>query len=128
MLHERVILLTVADERRAARPSEERVERRAARPGVLPPDAPLRLHGGARHPAALAEGGAGGLPIELEDTTFFLGIETLLATRRPGMPLWRERLFVLMSRNAVRATIVLQDSAGTRGRDRDAGRTVTSRR
>jgi len=27
----------------------------------------------------------------------------LLATRRPGLPLWRERLFVLIARNAVRA-------------------------
>jgi KUP system potassium uptake protein len=37
-------------------------------------------------------------------TTFFLGIETLIPTRRPGMPLWRERLFVFTARNAVRAT------------------------
>jgi KUP system potassium uptake protein len=39
----------------------------------------------------------------MNDTTFFLGLETLLATRRPGLPLWRERLFVLISRNALRA-------------------------
>ena len=45
-----------------------------------------------------------GLPIAPQDTTYFLGTETLLATKRPGMPLWRERLFVLMSRNALRAT------------------------
>ena len=38
------------------------------------------------------------------DITYFLGTETLLATDRPGLPLWRERLFVLMSRNALRAT------------------------
>ena len=38
------------------------------------------------------------------DTTFFLGRETLLATSRPGMALWRERLFGLLSRNARRAT------------------------
>ena len=30
-------------------------------------------------------------------------METLLATRRPGMPLWQERLFVWIARNAVRA-------------------------
>jgi len=43
-------------------------------------------------------------PVDLEHTTFFLGIETLLLSDRPGMPLWKERLFVLLSRNAVRAT------------------------
>ena len=34
----------------------------------------------------------------------FLGRETLIVTRAPGMAMWRERLFVLMARNAVRAT------------------------
>jgi KUP system potassium uptake protein len=36
--------------------------------------------------------------------TYFLGRETLIVTRHPGMAIWRERLFVLMARNAVRAT------------------------
>jgi K+ transporter len=45
-----------------------------------------------------------GFKIDLNETTFFLGLETLLATRRPGLPLWRERLFVLIARNAVRPT------------------------
>ena len=34
----------------------------------------------------------------------FLGRETLIVTKAPGMAMWRERLFVLMARNAVRAT------------------------
>jgi KUP system potassium uptake protein len=45
-----------------------------------------------------------GLDIPIEGTTFFLGRETLLASDRPGMALWRERLFSFMSRNALRAT------------------------
>jgi KUP system potassium uptake protein len=55
-------------------------------------------------PGALAAGAAHGLPIDVEHTTFFLGVETLLATEREGMAKWRERLFAVMSRNAVRAT------------------------
>jgi len=39
-----------------------------------------------------------------EDVTFFLGRETIIPTKRRGMAPWRERLFVLMSRNAQRAT------------------------
>jgi KUP system potassium uptake protein len=35
--------------------------------------------------------------------TYFLGKETVLATEIPGMQLWRERLFVLMHRNATSA-------------------------
>jgi KUP system potassium uptake protein len=38
------------------------------------------------------------------ETTYFLGRETLIATRRKGMALWREHLFAVMSRNARPAT------------------------
>ena len=40
--------------------------------------------------------------------TFYLGRETLLATGRPGMALWRERLFAFMSRNAQRPTLYFE--------------------
>ena len=45
-----------------------------------------------------------GLVVDEGDITYFLGRETILVTDRPGMAKWREQLFVLMSRNAVRAT------------------------
>lgn len=38
------------------------------------------------------------------ETSYFLGRETLIASRKPGMALWREKLFALMSRNARTAT------------------------
>jgi KUP system potassium uptake protein len=38
------------------------------------------------------------------EVSYFLGRETLLPTRKPGMALWRERLFVWLSRNAQTAT------------------------
>ncbi len=45
------------------------------------------------------------LEIEVAETTFFLGQETILASDRlPGMSLWRERLFGAMARNATKAT------------------------
>jgi KUP system potassium uptake protein len=44
------------------------------------------------------------LEIPMEGTTFFLGRETLIASDRPGMAIWRERLFAFMTRNALRAT------------------------
>ena len=40
---------------------------------------------------------------EMAETTFFLGRETLIPTPRPGMAIWREKLFVAMARNASRA-------------------------
>jgi KUP system potassium uptake protein len=57
-------------------------------------------------PAALAALPADGeLRIDSEDITYFLGRETLLATNRPGMAIWREKLFGRMSGNAQRATV-----------------------
>jgi KUP system potassium uptake protein len=52
----------------------------------------------------LAQCGKQGLAVKIEATTFFVGRETLLATHRPGMPLWRDKLFALMSRNTPRIT------------------------
>lgn len=40
----------------------------------------------------------------VQETTFVLGRETILPSNTPGMPIWRERLFALMSRNAQRPT------------------------
>ena len=45
-----------------------------------------------------------GLTVDADDVTYFLGRETILVTHRKGMAIWREKLFVLMTRNAVRAT------------------------
>jgi KUP system potassium uptake protein len=55
-------------------------------------------------PGALAAARLRGLEMDVVDVTYFLGRETILVTRRPGMAVWREKLFVLMTRNAVRAT------------------------
>jgi KUP system potassium uptake protein len=55
-------------------------------------------------PAALVEAQKQGLAIDPDDLTFFLGRETIIVTDRPGMAMWRERLYVLMARNALRAT------------------------
>jgi len=49
-----------------------------------------------------------GLPFELMDTTFFLSRESIVATNRPGMALWRDKLFVFMQRNATPATAFFQ--------------------
>ena len=55
-------------------------------------------------PTLLAGCEVGETKLDLEETTFFLGRETLIATKRPGgMSIWRERLFAWMSRSARRA-------------------------
>ena len=55
-------------------------------------------------PALLEECGRRGYPFDMMDTSFFVSRETLIATVAPGMALWRERLFVSMSKNATKAS------------------------
>jgi KUP system potassium uptake protein len=40
----------------------------------------------------------------VQETTFVLGRETILPSNVPGMSLWREKIFAIMSRNAQRPT------------------------
>ena len=54
-------------------------------------------------PACLKEFDLCGPKFRMMDTSFFLSRQTLIAADRPGMMLWREKLFAWMLRNAVSA-------------------------
>src|SRR3546814_14088904 len=52
-------------------------------------------------PAAMkAVEGCGG-PINVSQTSYFLSRQTLIPSEKPGMAIWREKLFAWMMRNAV---------------------------
>ncbi|HEY1124375.1 MAG TPA: potassium transporter Kup [Sphingobium sp.] len=51
-------------------------------------------------PAALAQVDACGQKFKMMETSFFLARQTLLPSARPGMHIWREKLFAWMLRNA----------------------------
>ena len=53
-----------------------------------------------------------GLEFDVMETSFFLGRETLIPSVQPEMALWREQMFVIMSRNAVSATDFFKIPAG----------------
>jgi len=55
-------------------------------------------------PALLEECGRRGIVFDMMDTSFFASRETLIPSVAPGMALWREKLFVSMSKNATKAT------------------------
>jgi len=55
-------------------------------------------------PATLAACATQGLRFDMMDTTFFLSRETIVASHRAGMAVWRDKLFALMARNALAAT------------------------
>ncbi len=104
VLHERVVFLTVLTEEVPHLPAAERVAVKRLGKGFT---AVVARYGFMEDPdihEILDACRAKGLDINVDATTFFLGRETLIATERPGMAVWREQLFAVMSRNALRAT------------------------
>ncbi len=59
-------------------------------------------------PMALTSVSQCGFPFEMMDTTFFISRESIIAGDRPGMMLWRDRLFEFLARNATSATAFFQ--------------------
>ena len=104
VLHERVMFLTVKTKQVPYVEPEERVEIESIGNGFYR----LRVFYGYMEdpdiPKVLANLDAPGLVFEPEETTYFLGRETIIASKRPGMALWREKIFALISRNANSAT------------------------
>jgi KUP system potassium uptake protein len=47
---------------------------------------------------------AKGIHFKIDETTFVLGRETIIPSNVPGMAIWREKLFAIMSKNAARPT------------------------
>jgi KUP system potassium uptake protein len=104
VLHEHVIVLTVSTAQVPHVRPQERLSFQPLGHGLFN----MRLQYGFMEdpdvPQALLQAREQGLDIDLEDLTYFLGRETIIVTAREGMATWREKLFVLMTRNAVRAT------------------------
>ena len=100
VLHERIVILTVHIQGVPQVPEEKRVEAHALDDGFFR----IILHYGFMEeidiPAALARADGCGPVFRPMDTSFFLGRQTLIPSSKPGMALWREKLFAWMVQNA----------------------------
>lgn len=104
IVHQRVVLLTVETEERSYLSEDERYEwsdlghgvhRLALHFGFMEdPDIPTVLEGISPAP----------VPFNSMTTSYFLGRETLIPTKRAGMAIWREHLFAWMVRNSSSAS------------------------
>ncbi len=105
VLHERNVFLTVETLGVPHAPSEKRLKIEAIgndfyrvliRFGFMEtPDVPLAL---------MRSCDQGGVYFDPMDTTYFASRETIVASRHRGMPVWRDKLFAFMHRNAAPAT------------------------
>jgi KUP system potassium uptake protein len=101
-VHDRVLLLTIITEKIARIPQSERVRIEALPNGFWRAVAHYGFMETPNVPELLEHAKFSGYSLEF--TTFFLGRETVLPTKNPGMALWRERLFAFLTRNAQPAT------------------------
>jgi KUP system potassium uptake protein len=103
VLHERVIVLTVLIEDVPYVAEDCRIDFRDMGDGFYR----MKLRYGFLEetdiPATLEAAEMCGGAFAMMDTSFFLSRQTLLASKTPGMALWREKLFAWMLRNAATA-------------------------
>ncbi len=104
VLHEQVALVSVLTEEIPVVPEDEWLEVEPLGEGIFRIIARYGFMEDPSVPEVLEAASSRGINYKLGTTTFYLGRETLITTKRPGMPPWRKKLFAFMSRNARSAT------------------------
>ena len=103
VLHERVIILNVRTETTPRVAAAHRYEMTSLSPDFML----VTLHFGYMEqpylPRALAAMRKAGLKFDIMTTSFFLGRRTLKTAPNSGMPLWQDKLFIAMTKQAASA-------------------------
>jgi len=103
VLHERVVVLKVAIQDVPTVPEAERATVQQFGEGFYRVTLRYGFLEETNVPEALKLVTTCGLPFEMMRTSFFLSRQTLIASAKPGMAIWREKLFAWMLRNAASA-------------------------
>ena len=103
VLHERVVILTVAVQDVPYVEEADRYESKDMGNGFYRLTIRCGFLEDTDVPALLKRVTMCGEPFQMMKTSFFLSRQTLIASAKPGMALWREKLFSWMLRNAASA-------------------------
>ncbi|MET0593261.1 MAG: KUP/HAK/KT family potassium transporter, partial [Polyangiaceae bacterium] len=105
VLHETVVLLSVISETRPEVPMSERLQFKDLGQGFFHLGAHYGFMQTPNVPDVLQRAALmHGIPSSPSKTSYYLGRETLLATKKSGMHPWRKSLFSFISRNSRSAT------------------------
>ncbi|HQU47885.1 MAG TPA: potassium transporter Kup [Casimicrobiaceae bacterium] len=104
VLHERIVFLTVVTKEIPFVAADERIEIETLGCDFYRMIGCYGFKEEPDVPELLELAGKTGFPFEMMETSFFVSRETLIPSVRPGMAMWRERLFSSMSKNAVKAS------------------------
>jgi KUP system potassium uptake protein len=100
VLHERILLLTVKIEDVPMVDEARRMDLKDLGSGFFRLIMRFGFMEETDVPTALSRIESCGPQFKMMDTSFFLARQTLIASARPGMAIWREKLFAWMLRNA----------------------------
>jgi KUP system potassium uptake protein len=103
VLHERVVILTVAVQDVPYVEEADRYDSKDMGNGFYRLTIRCGFLEDTDVPALLKRVSMCGEPFQMMKTSFFLSRQTLIASAKPGMALWREKLFAWMLRNAASA-------------------------
>jgi KUP system potassium uptake protein len=103
VLHERVVILTVTTHDRAYIEEEKQIEIEPLAEGFHRVVGHIGYMEEADVPSLLQRCAENGLDLKMDELTYFVSQETIIPSAVKGMMIWRERLFALMSRNALGA-------------------------
>lgn len=104
VLHKRVVILTVIMEETPHVSRSNRIKVDELDDGFYRVTGRYGFMEEPNIPELLASCKEHGLDVALNQITYFLSRETIIPSRRPGMALWRDRLFRIMSQNSQSAT------------------------
>ena len=105
VVHEQVVLLTMQTDEVPRVPAAERLEINQFQSGFLRAVAHWGFMETPKLKIVLERLRIEGVLSSTRQTSIYLGRETLIVTRKPGMARWRKHLFTLISRNAQRPTL-----------------------
>ena len=104
VLHEHIVLLSVASATMPEVPAEQRTELTVLPQGFCQLKVRYGFMESPDIPEVLHRNAGGKFPNREHDVTYYLGRETLLTTGSSTLATWRKKVFSLMSRNAQPAT------------------------
>jgi KUP system potassium uptake protein len=112
VLHEKNVILTVATEDHPFVPGRERVEIEPINDLFMRVKLRFGYMEQPNVPKALAICRKKGLKFDIMTTSFFLSRRSLKGSRNSGMPLWQDKLYIALARNASDATAYFQIPTG----------------
>jgi KUP system potassium uptake protein len=104
VLHERIAIVTVRTAETPRVGEGDRVEIEEITPDVTKVVIKYGFMETPNVPKALTQCRKLGLKFDIMSTSFFLGHRTIVASAHSGMPLWQDRLYIYLSKNATNAT------------------------